>query len=338
MGRRSFRFVYIPADMAEPLQQWELEMPEGKEVECLINRLKKHFASCGPRKTEAQIRAQQADLLSRLPEGSNINPAVLDVATSLNMVENISLLSNARDNGFVGVNMYVDDEGSIRGLPRNVRASEIAHCCGKPLHVKGDAFLARVMDNGDDFDRLDLDLSEVSSSAAWVQQAQQQNERKRQQESGEALLERIRAGKAAGGAPPAAAAPAVRELSPAEAAKDEGNKAFKRGDWQEAATHYSRALELDPGMTAALNNRALCRCKLGQWAEAEADADGVLAAQPGNVKALLRRAAARKAQGRAEQAAEDWRAVLAKEPNNKEAAAGLANAAAAAADDGAQGQ
>lgn len=31
--------------------------------------------------------------------------------------------------------MYVDDEGSIRGLPRNLRASEIAHCCGKPLEV-----------------------------------------------------------------------------------------------------------------------------------------------------------------------------------------------------------
>lgn len=35
----------------------------------------------------------------------------------------------------VGVNMYVDDEGSIRGLPRNLRASEIAACCGKPLEV-----------------------------------------------------------------------------------------------------------------------------------------------------------------------------------------------------------
>jgi hypothetical protein len=50
-------------------------------------------------------------------------------------VENISLLSNARDNGFVGVNLYADDEGAIRGLPRNMRASEIAHCCGKPLEV-----------------------------------------------------------------------------------------------------------------------------------------------------------------------------------------------------------
>ena len=37
---RRFKFVFIPADTAEPLQQWELDMPEGKEVECLIDRLK----------------------------------------------------------------------------------------------------------------------------------------------------------------------------------------------------------------------------------------------------------------------------------------------------------
>ncbi len=48
----------------------------------------------------------------------------------------MALLSNARDNGFVGVNMYVDDEGSIKGLPRNLRATEIAHCCGRPIEVR----------------------------------------------------------------------------------------------------------------------------------------------------------------------------------------------------------
>lgn len=37
---RRFKLVFIPADTAEPLQQWELDMPEGKEVECLIDRLK----------------------------------------------------------------------------------------------------------------------------------------------------------------------------------------------------------------------------------------------------------------------------------------------------------
>lgn len=34
----------------------------------------------------------------------------------------------------------MDDEGSIKGLPRNLRASDIAHCCGKPLEVSQGAF------------------------------------------------------------------------------------------------------------------------------------------------------------------------------------------------------
>lgn len=50
-------------------------------------------------------------------------------------VENIALLNNAKDLGFVGVNMYVDDEGGIKGAPPNMRASQIAACCGKPLEV-----------------------------------------------------------------------------------------------------------------------------------------------------------------------------------------------------------
>lgn len=316
---KHFKFVFIPADLAESLQQWELEVPEGQEVECLIDRLKDHFAATGPRKTAAQIQAQQRDLMSKLPEGTSIDSRVLDVATSLNMVENICLLSNAKDNGFVGVNMYVDDEGSIKGLPRNLRASDIAHCCGKPLEVKGDAFLARVMDNGDDFERLDLVLDEVSSRAPWVLQARQQNERKRQQESGSALLDQLRPR----GAPAAAAKPTVRELTPAEAAKKEGNAAFKRGEWQAAVEHYSRALE-HGNLLSALNNRAMARLKLQQWDEAERDSSAVLAVEAGNVKALLRRAAARAALGRAVDAQADWRAVLALEPQNKEAIAALA--------------
>lgn len=65
------------------------------------------------------------------------------------------------------------------------------------------------------------------------------------QESGEALLQRMRSERAAAAAPaaPAAApapAPQLRELTPAEGEKEEGNKAFKRGDWRAAAEHYTR--------------------------------------------------------------------------------------------------
>lgn len=103
-------------------------------------------------------------------------------------VENIALLNNAKDVGFVGVNMYVDDEGAIKDAAFNRRASDIAACCGKPLQVRragcvqlgafpwiprvtkgsvqvrGDAFLARIFDNEDEFKRLDLLMSEVRAA------------------------------------------------------------------------------------------------------------------------------------------------------------------------------
>lgn len=80
-------------------------------------------------------------------------------------VESIPLLPNSAENGFVGVNMYCDDESVLKGLPLNLRASDIATCCGKPTNVTGDAFFGRIFDNEDDFKRLDFTIPELSSSA-----------------------------------------------------------------------------------------------------------------------------------------------------------------------------
>lgn len=68
-------------------------------------------------------------------------PAYHD-SCGLMQVENVALLANAKDTGFVGVNLYCDDEAGIMGAQANLRASDIANCCGKPLEVGG-AGLAR---------------------------------------------------------------------------------------------------------------------------------------------------------------------------------------------------
>lgn len=36
----SFKFVFIPADVNEPIEEWEQSYGEGDEVECLLNRIK----------------------------------------------------------------------------------------------------------------------------------------------------------------------------------------------------------------------------------------------------------------------------------------------------------
>ncbi len=50
-------------------------------------------------------------------------------------MENIALLSNSPDNGFVGVNMYCDDEAAIKQLPMNPRATSLVQTCGHALEV-----------------------------------------------------------------------------------------------------------------------------------------------------------------------------------------------------------
>jgi tetratricopeptide (TPR) repeat protein len=327
MPAKSFRFVYIPASVSEAIEELEQALVEGQEVECLIDRLRAHFAAAAPGKSAAATAAQRAALAASLPAGTPLDEGLLAAATSLRMVENIALLPSSKAGGFVGVNMYADDEGSLRGAERNVRASEIAACCGHPLEVRGDAFLARVRDDGDEFERLDFALGEVSSGAPWVRAARAAHEARRARgDAGAKLQAAAGAFNARGGGAGAAAPPAPRvvELSPGEAAKEEGNEAFRRGAWEAAAAAYARALELEPGMPAALNNRAQALLKLGRWAEAEADAGAVLAADGGNVKALLRRGAARAALGRAAEARADYEAALAAQPQNAAARAALA--------------
>ena len=78
-----------------------------------------------------------------------------------------------------------------------------------------------------------------------AQEAAAQNERKRSAESAQSVLSRMQAarpdsGRAAGPPPPR-----VTELTPAEAAKEEGNAALKRGDVAQArrAAHRGRGAQ-----------------------------------------------------------------------------------------------
>lgn len=64
------------------------------------------------------------------------------------LVDSVPLVLNSRDVNHVGVNLYVDDKGTAKNLPTNMRASAIAQACGRMIQVRGDAFIARVFDNG----------------------------------------------------------------------------------------------------------------------------------------------------------------------------------------------
>ncbi len=103
------------------------------------------------------------------------------------------------------MNLYVDDTGSLKGLPDNPRAAGLAAAAGHPCAVHGDAFVGRTVDSDDAFQRLDFTLAEareargrlrawparrltpsapslpqVDSSAPWIADAQARNARRRE--------------------------------------------------------------------------------------------------------------------------------------------------------------
>ena len=234
----SSRPLLYPPASSEPLEERTLEYSKDKEVECLMDAAKAHFARVRPAKTAAQRAAQLAELRAKLPPGAEaaLEGRLMDMATSLNMVESVALLPNMPAHGFVGVNLYVDDEGAIRDAPVNTRASEVATLCGKLVQVRGDAFLARVLDNGDDFERRDFTLADLSSTAPWVAAAREKSAAAHGGASAEALFRQLQAGRGAGqGASSSGAGSAAPAKSPAETLKDEGNQGEAAGVFIEGA-------------------------------------------------------------------------------------------------------
>ncbi|GLI64556.1 hypothetical protein VaNZ11_007876 [Volvox africanus] len=323
-----FHYVYIPADVDEEIQELELDVPPGREVECLLDTLKEHFRRMGGEKTAAQRQAHRKHLIEQVggeEAASKMSDEMMSAALDIQMVETVPLLVNCRDSGYVGVNLYCDDQAQFKDLRANPRATQIADCCGRPVQIRGDAFLGRLFDNDDAFVRMNFRLSEVSSAAPWVAAAAMQAARRmRQGDRAADFLAQMQQQQRQKKHQPCLT---VRELTPAEREKEAGNAAMKAGNWEAAVACYSAALDLDPGLVAAANNRALALLRLGRHLEAERDCSKVLELEPGNVKALLRRATALSATGRTAEAVADLQVVIALEPHNKEAAGELAKLA-----------
>ncbi|KAI0373616.1 hypothetical protein BV20DRAFT_749220 [Pilatotrama ljubarskyi] len=118
----------------------------------------------------------------------------------------------------------------------------------------------------------------------------------------------------------------------AEREKEQGNIAFKKGDFAEAVERYKSAYRIEPEMPHYQLNLAAAYLKLKNYIEAEKACDIALG-QHRSVKGYWRRAQARKAQGRIEDALKDLRAVLRLQPSNTEAVAEIMALCSPAADD-----
>ena len=234
------------------------------------------------------------------------------------MVEHVILVGQRPENGWIGVTMYVDDAGGISGAIENVRATELARCCGVDVRVMGDAFVSRVKDDGGEgYERLEMTLKDdMSSRAAWVMEAKRENMKRRMEMHGGR-------GKAAPLAAPTADTTIVE--TEGDAMRMQGNEAYAQGDYQRAVDLYTARLEQDCGEDVnARNNRAMALLKMHRYDEACVDAALVLEKDPDNDKAMMRLAAGEVGAGRVEKGMEVLRELVRRRPRHSEARRRLA--------------
>ncbi|KAF8155339.1 hypothetical protein K438DRAFT_1910135 [Mycena galopus ATCC 62051] len=104
----------------------------------------------------------------------------------------------------------------------------------------------------------------------------------------------------------------------AEREKEQGNVAFRKGDYVKAVKHYEAAYQIEPELPHYQLNLAAAHLKLSNWMEAEAACSKALM-QHRSGKGYFRRAKARKMLGRNDEAIRDLRAILKLQPTNTEA-------------------
>jgi len=172
---------------------------------------------------------------------ADVSSDVLDQLAQSQTVDIVPLMPASSSNGWVGVNMYVDDKGIPKNLPVNRRATEISSECGIPTEVRGDAYISRLCDDQEDkFERQDLTLREMSADAPWVRDARRYNEERAARGPPQIPDSWRGQGQRAPAAPPA---DALECLSAATDHRAKGTAAFKAGDYATAVTHYKQAAD-----------------------------------------------------------------------------------------------
>ncbi|KAK1343522.1 hypothetical protein QTO34_016302 [Cnephaeus nilssonii] len=102
--------------------------------------------------------------------------------------------------------------------------------------------------------------------------------------------------------------------------KEEGNEQFKKGDYIEAESSYSQALQMCPSCfqkdrSILFSNRAAARMKQDKKEMAISDCSKAIQLNPSYIRALLRRAELYESTDKLDEALEDYKSILEKDPS-----------------------
>eukprot|EP00164_Ancoracysta_twista_P008132 GFYU01011679.1.p1 GENE.GFYU01011679.1~~GFYU01011679.1.p1 ORF type:complete len:228 (-),score=36.11 GFYU01011679.1:72-755(-) len=145
---REFQYVRIPYEDSVAVEQLKFK---GTEQD-FAQSLGEHFKV--GQLTPSQMEAYKQHVLTQIPPGLSAEQKemIMDsIMKNSPTHEIMPVIAHSKANGFIGTTFYGDDVSAFKQLPVNTRASHAAS-----REIRGDVFMVKTMDNGTDFERLNV--------------------------------------------------------------------------------------------------------------------------------------------------------------------------------------
>lgn len=272
--------VLVPWDLTRPIQDIQIFQKRDTAISCFMDHCKAHYSTVALQ--GKQIEKYHQSLVEQA-KGQQVSEEMMARLAKSTMVDMVVLHPNRKENGYIAVNMYVDDKGVAKELPVNQRATSICQACGLSTQVLGDAFIGKQFDDDDGFQRIDFASADLSSNNSWMDVAREAN------------LKMSQASKLSDKEQSKPMNSSARDL------KDKGNDFFAKKEYQSAISEYTKAIDLlgveistkensNPVIHALFSNRSACYLQLGDFNSALRDAESCVLVRPSWFKGWGRKA------------------------------------------------
>jgi len=164
---RTFSFVRVPVDEGLNCEERSGPQAGGDALPALLGP---EFA--GGDVPDSALEAHAA------ASGQAISLPALRAVLARGGAESFRLAVPTEANGGEGVYAYLDEASALKGLPRNERATLLAHRCGFPetCVLCGDIYIGRQKwRKGGLVKNIDFTLSDLDHNSLWVQRAPTEN-------------------------------------------------------------------------------------------------------------------------------------------------------------------
>jgi hypothetical protein len=128
-----FTYVFVPANVSDSMTERSASAANtDAAISCMTDLCKEHFQQVKdiramPAAERATSMAQMRAQIAQKHPGVTVSDAQIESIFDMNMVDTVPLLVNKPKGGYIGVNMYVDDQGQTKQLPVRVQVAEPHH-------------------------------------------------------------------------------------------------------------------------------------------------------------------------------------------------------------------